>query len=174
MNINCVEVGIITQTRGLKGYVIARIEPILESFDSVNYMFLKIAHTLVPYQVEEAIVQGQQAFIKFQHINDQAAGRELIGTSIWLPQEVLDTLIVQEESQHAEVIGYQVTDKHQGELGIVKHIEQFPLHTCLAIDYLNKELLIPYEPALIQYLDHEKKQLLVELPLGFLEAVGCK
>jgi len=173
MNRNCVEIGKITQARGLKGYVVARIEPILESFDSINYIFIKIGHTLVPYQVEEITGQGQQVFIKFQHINDRDSVRELIGSSIWLSQEVLDKLVVQEES-YTDVIGYQVIDKHQGELGIVKDIEQFPLHACLVVDYLDKELLIPYEPALIQHLDHKHKQIVVELPVGFLEAVGCK
>jgi 16S rRNA processing protein RimM len=173
MSKNCVEVGTITQTRGLKGYVVARIEPTLEPTDLIKYIFVKIKHTLVPYQVEEIIDQGHQAFIKFQHINDQATARELIGTSIWLPKEILDKLIVQEET-HVGIIGYQVTDVNEGELGIVKYIEQFPLHACLVIDYHNKELLIPYEPALIQHLDHKQKQLIIKLPVGFLEAVGCK
>jgi 16S rRNA processing protein RimM len=173
MNKNCVEIGAIVQTRGLKGYVVARIEVALETFDSIKYIFVKIKHTLVPYQIEDIIEQGQRALIKFQYINDQAAARALIGTSIYLPQEVLDTIIEQEEDS-INIIGYQVTDAKEGELGIVRNIEQFPLHACLVIDYLNKELLIPYEAALIQHLDHEQKQILVILPAGFLEAVGYK
>ncbi|ACE05994.1 hypothetical protein Aasi_0593 [Candidatus Amoebophilus asiaticus 5a2] len=173
MNKNCVEVGKITQARGLKGCVVARIEPILESFDPINYIFIKIGHTLVPYQVEEITGQAQQVFIKFQHISDRDSVRELIGSSIWLSQEILDKLVVQEEP-YIDIIGYQVTDKYQGELGIIKDIEQFPLHVCLVVDYLDKELLIPYEPALIQDLDHEQKKIIVELPMGFLEAMGCK
>ena len=173
--IHYIEIGTIIQTRGLKGQVIAHIEPDLTTLDTIRYIFIKIGTTLVPYGIEEANLQDHRAFLQFQGIADKSAALALIHKTIWLPEAVLDTIIaVRTTPQQEELIGYDVTDIHQGPLGIVQRIEQFPMHACLVIDYFNKELLIPHVPSFIQHVDHKNKQLTVQLPPGFLEAVGCK
>jgi len=173
--INYIEIGTITQTRGLKGQIIAHIHPDLTTLDTVKYIFIKIGTTLVPYEIEEANLQEHRACLQLQGIVDKSAALELIHKTIWLPEEVLNTIItVRKTPQQEEVIGYHVTDIHKGPLGIVQRIEQFPMHACLVIDYSNKELLIPHVPSFIQHVDHKHKQLTVQLSPGFLEAVGCK
>ncbi|OJW71136.1 MAG: hypothetical protein BGO68_04800 [Candidatus Amoebophilus sp. 36-38] len=174
-DINHTEIGKIIQARGLKGQVIAHLEPDLATLDTIKYIFIKIGTTLVPYGIEEATLQDHRALLKFQGIADKSAALELINKTIWLPQEVLDTIIVVHKTHQDEApVGYYVTDLHQGKLGIVQRIEQFPMHACLVIDYFNKELLIPHVPTFIQHIDHKNKQLTVQLPPGFLEAVGYK
>jgi 16S rRNA processing protein RimM len=167
-----IELGKIIQARGLKGDVIARIAPELTTLDPIKYIFIKIGSTLVPHQLEEANLHGSQALLKFQGIEDSMAARELINKTIWLPEETLQQILAKEETDE-DITGYHVTDMEQGKLGIIEYIEEFPMHQCLVINYKNNQLLIPYVPNFIQQVDHKKKELLIQLPPGFLEAMGC-
>eukprot|EP01132_Coremiostelium_polycephalum_P000047 gene47-68_t len=161
----------IHQTHGIKGYILARLHANIASVEAVKYFFIKIGHTLVPHQVEDINDRGSHVFIKFKHTDDKSAAHKLVNAVLWLPAGEVETLLEHATSPEEHLAGYQVIDQQQGPLGKVQYIEQFPLHACLVVDYLQQELLIPYEPALIRQWDHSKKQLTIQLPPGFLEAV---
>lgn len=168
---NYTAIGIIMQAHGLKGYVIAQLEVALSSLN-VDYLFIQIGHTLVPYELEQSTLQGQRASIKFKYIDSRSATHELIGASIWVSEKIIKPTLQKDNAVNLE--GYQVIDVEKGVLGSVKCVEQFPLHACLVVDYLHKELLIPYEPALLQEINHNQKKINTKLPIGFLEAMGYK
>ncbi len=164
--------GHLIQTRGLQGQLVAQLEAPIKTLDTVEFIFIQIGHTYVPYQVEEKILpQSDQALFKLQGITDRSTAHEVVGKSIWLPQALLNKLGVKSAPPN-RVVGYHVTDVKIGELGVVKRIEVFPMHLCLVVDYQHKELLIPYVSALIKELDHAHQRLTTDLPAGFLEAVG--
>jgi 16S rRNA processing protein RimM len=165
--------GHITQTRGLNGQVVAKLEFPIKTLDPVEFIFIQLGHTYVPYQVEEKVLpQSDQAWFKLQGITDRSTAHEIVGKSIWLPQEVLNNLLDKSDDQDA-VVGYQVIDVALGELGVVKHQAKLPGQLCLVIDYQGKELLIPYVSALIKDLNHAHQRLITDLPAGFLEAMGA-
>ena len=168
-----IELGIIKQIRGLKGYVLAHIEPELKSFHTITYIFMKIGHTYVPYQIEEASLNYHQAILKLQDIDNREAAQGLINQIIWLPEKIANK-IIPKEALPSPLIGYEVEDIHEGKLGTIKRIDKLSIQSCLVVAYLNYELLIPYEKALIKHIDPASKHILVHLPTGFLEAVGYK
>ncbi len=164
--------GHLVQTRGLQGQLMAQLASPIKSLDPVAFIFIQMGHTYVPYQVEErTLPQPDQALFKLQGITDRSIAHEIIGKSIWLPQDILNKILVKPATQD-QVIGYQVIDVILGELGVVKRIEAFPMHLCLVIDYPDKELLIPYVAAFIKKLDPARQQMTIQLPAGFLEAMG--
>jgi 16S rRNA processing protein RimM len=164
--------GHLIQTRGLQGQVVAQLASPIKTLDPVEFIFIQIGHTYVPYQVEEkGLPQSDQALFKLRGITDRSTAHEVVGKSIWLSQELLNQLVVKSTPQD-QVVGYYVSDVKLGGLGVVKRIEVFPMHRCLVVDYQNKELLIPYVAALIQHLDHTNQQIIIKLPTGFLEAMG--
>lgn len=168
-----VELGKIIQAKGLKGHVVAHIEFELTTLNFIKYLFIKMGSTMVPYQLEEGIVQGDIALLKFHGIEDRDTAHDLIDKTIWLPKEMLNKIIDTTET-HQEIIGYNVIDIQEGNLGVIQHIEEYPMQQCLVVKYLEKEVLIPYVSAFIQQLDHKNKQVIVKLPPGYLEAIGCK
>jgi ribosomal 30S subunit maturation factor RimM len=166
--------GHLIQTRGLQGQVVAQLESPITTLNPVDFIFIQIGHTYVPYQVEEkALPQPDQALFRLQGVTDRPTAQGIIGKSIWLPQGLLNKIGTKSATQDP-VVGYSVRDVKLGELGKVERIEAFPMHSCLVVSFQNKELLIPYVPAWIQDLDHAHQQLTITLPAGFLEAMGYK
>lgn len=164
--------GHLTQTRGLQGQMVAQLEAPIKTLDPVEFIFIQIGHTYVPYQVEEKVLpQPDQALFKLQGITGRSTAHDIVGKNIWLPQALLNKLVTKSAPQD-RVVGYHVTDVTLGELGVIKRIEVFPMHLCLVVDYQHKELLIPYVSALIKDLDHAHQRLTTDLPTGFLEAMG--
>lgn len=163
--------GHITQTRGLQGKVAAQLTCSLTTLDPVDFIFIQIGHTYVPYQVEEKILsRPDQALFQLQGITNRSTAHEIVGKSIWLPQDLLNKILVK-SAPTDQIVGYHLIDEKLGDLGVVKRIEVFPMHRCLVVDYQAQELLIPYVSALITALDHAHKKLVTNLPGGFLEAM---
>ena len=165
--------GHIAQIRGLQGHVIVQLASPLQTIDPLEFIFIQMGHTYVPYQaVDKALLNPYQIRFKLAGITDRSIAKEMVGKGIWLPQELLSKLVGKSANPEEDIVGYHVTDVVLGELGIVKHIEVLPMHLCLAVDYQSKELLIPYVGALIKKIDHAKREIKMKLPQGFLEAMG--
>jgi 16S rRNA processing protein RimM len=165
-----IELGVIKRVQGLKGRVVALLDFPLDSLDQVETVFIQLDHTLVPYRVGYCQLIGDQAIMKFQGIDDRTMAYSLKGKTLLIREEDLPGQAVAEESIPS-LVGYQVADIQQGALGIVERIEHFPWQELLVVNYLSKELLIPYHEKLIQDIDHASKQIVVDLPAGFIEAV---
>jgi 16S rRNA processing protein RimM len=166
-------VGTITKAHGIKGeLVIQLIEPIRLATQSntLDYIFIKIGATLVPHRIEAMDLGPQKLVIKLQDIDSRTETYALIKQTAWIPTALLRKDTQRDES--ADLKGYEVIDNREGKLGLVEHIDQFPMHQCLVIMYKGKELLIPYQEPIVEQLNHERKQIFIDLPQGFLQAQG--
>jgi 16S rRNA processing protein RimM len=167
--------GDIIKIYGLKGEVVIQLTEPIESFEKIDYLFIKEGGAFVPYLVEQAREEPQRIILKLEAIDDRSTAHALLGKTIWLPTGLLAALTVAEEpDSEPSIIGYEVVDVKEGLLGTVQHIEKFPMNACLVTLYQGKELLIPYQAAIIKSIDYNKQQITTQLPSGFLEALGHK
>jgi len=146
------------------------LEPEVALPETIESFFIQIDHTLVPYQVEQCTLQGHQAIIKFQAIDNATTAHQLKGSALFALRADLPQPIAAEE-YHQAWAGYQVVDIKKGSLGTVQRVETLPLQKLLVVNYLENELLIPYHAAIIKQVDHAQKNILIHLPPGFIEAV---
>jgi 16S rRNA processing protein RimM len=168
-----IELGIIKRVQGLKGQVVAFLDFSLDTADWLKMIFIQVDHTLVPYRVVQVqLLYDDQAIMKFQGIDDRTMAYLLKGKTLFIRKEDFpEEVFTQEQALPLSLVGYQVSDMQQRELGTVEGIENLPMQTLLVINYLSKELLIPYNPALIHDIDHASKQIVVDLPSGFIEVL---
>jgi 16S rRNA processing protein RimM len=168
-------IGNIIQIHGLKGEVAIQLTESIESFEKIAYLFIKEGGAFVPYRIEQASKEHQHVVLKLEAINDRSTAHTLLGKTTWLPTDLLAALTMAEEpDSEPSIIGYEVVDTKEGMLGTVQRIEKFPMHTCLVTLYQEKELLIPYQAAIIASVNDNKQQITIELPSDFLEALGHK
>ena len=165
------KLGVIQRVQGPKGHVMALLEHDTGSLGSIETFFIQIDHTLVPYGVEHCTLRNHQAaIIKFQDVDDPTTAHQLKGRALFALQDILPQHVVAED-QRRGLIGYQVVDVEKGSLGPVQRIDTFPLQKLLAVRYLARELLIPYNEAIIKHIDQDQRQIIVHLPPGFLHAL---
>ena len=68
-----------------------------------------------------------------------------------------------------EVLGYQVIDKLEGEIGLIKQIFNYPNQDFIVIMKDEKEILIPINNEIISKVDRVNQLISVELPAGLLD-----
>lgn len=166
---SCIELGVIQRKQGLQGAVVARLYQEVPRLDTLKSLFVQINHTLVPYGIEQFSLQHDRVIIKLQGIDDATAAHDLKGCTIFVPQELLPELF-DSPAQFTQLIGYQVVDVKEGQLGMLQDIYQPAQQYLLAVDYDGQELLIPYHEDIVTDVDHSRQSIEVQLPKGFIES----
>ena len=165
-----IRLGVIKRVRGLRGHLMALLEKQVTSLDDVDTLFIQLGHTLVPYALEHYTLQNQRVFFKLQAVNAPATAYQLRGNAFFASRDALPTQVVEQELLQA-LQGYQVVDVVRGALGAVVRVDHLPLQALLVVNYQARELLIPYQAALIQQIDHGQQRMVVRLPPGLIEAL---
>ncbi|MFN6945535.1 MAG: ribosome maturation factor RimM [Cytophagaceae bacterium] len=171
MNIeSCFKLGYITKVHGLKGDIVAFLDvDYSEDYIELESVFVEINQQLIPFFIEDFRIKSpKNVILKFEDTASFEQASELVGKSLFLPLTMLADL---EEGQfyYHDVIDYRVEDKKNGQLGIVKAFYEMPGQDLLAMEYQEKEILIPVNDDIILEADHEQKILFVELPDGLID-----
>lgn len=165
-----IQLGVIQQTKGLKGELIALLHQEAAQLPTLKTLFIQIDHTLVPYGVEYVVLKRQKILIKLQGVDSPKSAHNLKGSAIFVLREELPLLSASDDQQLTRMIGYHVADVQEGNLGIVQAIYPLPQQKILAIDYRGKELLIPYHEDIVDCVDHAQQSIIVHLPKDFIAA----
>lgn len=165
----CFYVGRIVKTHGLKGEVTLRIDN--EQFDEIeelNYFLLDVKDTLIPFFVEDIVYHSNKAFVLFQDLKTMEAASQLVGTSVYLPLDLLPEKEGNDFYSH-EVVGFTVFDEERGELGTVQEIIEYPTQSLIQIVIEGKEVLIPIHDDIIKDVDREGKKIYIIAPNGLID-----
>lgn len=165
----CFYVGRIVKTHGLKGEVTLRIDN--EQFDEIeelNYFLLDVKDTLIPFFVEDIVYHSNKAFVLFQDLKTMEAASQLVGTSVYLPLDLLPEKEGNDFYSH-EVVGFTVFDEERGELGTVQEIIEYPTQSLIQIVIDGKEVLIPIHGDIIKDVDREGKKIYIIAPNGLID-----
>ena len=165
----CFYVGRIVKTHGLKGEVTLRIDN--EQFDEIeelNYFLLDVKDTLIPFFVEDIVYHSNKAFVLFQDLKTMEAASQLVGTSVYLPLDLLPEKDGNDFYSH-EVVGFTVFDEERGELGTVQEIIEYPTQSLIQIVIDGKEVLIPIHDDIIKDVDREGKKIYIIAPNGLID-----
>lgn len=165
----CFYVGRIVKTHGLKGELTLRIDN--EQFDEIeelNYFLLEVKDTLIPFFVENISYHSNKAFVLFQDLSNLESASQLVGTSVYLPLELLPEKEGNDFYSH-EVVGFMVVDEAKGELGEVKEIIEYPTQSLIQVVINEKEVLIPIHDDIINDVDREGKKIFINAPAGLID-----
>src|SRR6478736_1171111 len=136
----CFKIGYVSKTHGLKGEVTIVLSPECPELDLVKSLFVEIKQSLVPFFLEEVSEKGDKAFIKFEDVNSIEKANELKGCSLYLPKSERAKL-GRGEFYNDEVVGFEVSDKEAGFLGLVTEIFENGPNRFLMVDWNGKEVM---------------------------------
>ncbi len=169
---DCYELGYILRTHALYGEFSAYLDvDYLEDYEDMTNVFVDIKKQLVSFEVESVRIlpnKPKTALIKLKGIDTIEQAQTLGKATLYLPLAALPKLQGTDFYYH-EVTNFQVIDVNKGELGTIKTIYSMQHSELIAMDYREKEVLIPINNETILSIDREKKQMNVNLPDGLLE-----
>lgn len=167
---DCYQVGHITKTHGVSGELVLFLdvdEP--SEYADLESVLLEVKGELIPYFIESiAIVKGSRAIIAFEDIDTIEQAERLINCGAYLPLDELEPITDETRFYFHEIVGYQVIDANEGELGTVRGVYAMNAQDLIAMDYQGKEVLIPINSEIVRTVDRADQKLNVALPEGLL------
>ncbi len=166
---DCFELGHIVKPHGLDGEVSAFFdvdEP--EKYLGLTSVFVEIKNQLVPHFVSNIYLANGRFLIRFEDVEDVDAAAILRGKQLFLPLAMLPPLPDGQYYFH-ELVGFQVHDRHKGELGTVKEVFSNDTQVLIYMDYQDREVIIPLKEAIVPSVDKKAQVVHTVLPDGLLE-----
>lgn len=164
----CFELGHITKTFGLEGYLTAFIDSDFpENYYEMESVLLEIKGELIPFFIEDykETSNPQKVNFLFEEIDSFEKAKVLIGAKMYLPEEVLPDLGENKFYYH-EIIGFKVLDTQNNTIGIIKEVYENIGNDFFALE---NDKLIPIVDDFIVKIDKINKQIIMNLPDGLLE-----
>ncbi len=165
---SCYQLGYVLKTHGLKGELVLVIDaddP--QEYSEMESVFVEINKKLVPFFIDRIQLNGSKAIIKFEEIDSIENAKELKGSRIFLPLDVLPEL--KDGYYFHELIGFKVIDSKDGELGLISGVFDSGSQDLIAMQYQEKEVLIPLTDEVVTKVDKPAKTIYTTLPDGLLD-----
>lgn len=169
---DCIFIGKIFKPHGVKGELAVKFELFfLEFFNEQKFFMIEIFpdDELVPFFIEYAETDEKgNGKIKFDDYNTMDEIKLLIHKKIFLPSDFIN--VKNKKIEFAEnFIGYSVSDKKYGQLGIVIDLLETAHQKTLIIKKADNEILIPFVKEFIVKTDKKSKMVFTKIPDGLLE-----
>ncbi|MBC3845419.1 16S rRNA processing protein RimM [Winogradskyella echinorum] len=167
---DCFYLGKIVKKYSFKGELLAKLdtdEPDL--YDNLDAVFIDLRGNLVPFFIEASQLHKSDLLrLKFEDVDTEADADALIKTELYLPLDLLPKLDGDKFYFH-EVIGFTITDKKYGKVGILKGINDSTAQALFEVDRDGVEILIPMNDEFISKVDREHKIIEVNTPEGLID-----
>ncbi|MBU2927825.1 ribosome maturation factor RimM [Winogradskyella psychrotolerans] len=166
----CFYLGKIVKKYSFKGELLAKLdtdEPDL--YDNLDAIFIDLRGNLVPFFIESSQLHKSDLLrLKFEDVDTEADADALMKTELYLPLDLLPKLDGNKFYFH-EVIGFTITDKNFGAVGVLKGINDSTAQALFEIDREGIEILIPMNDEFIIKVDREHKTIEVDTPEGLID-----
>lgn len=172
---DCFYLGHVSRSHGLKGEVVAVFDTDRpEAYIELESVFVDKRGELIPFFIDEITTNSKGHFIlRFEEMGPQES-EDLVGSELYLPLNLLPPLSGKAFYFH-EVIGFSVSDKKQGQIGIcIKMMENGAQPLFVIKNPAGDEILAPAVDDFILAIDRAKKNIELDLPEGLLELYQSK
>lgn len=163
------KIGKFVAVHGLKGELILKHELGKKtSMKGLKAFFIEEKKdSFIPWFIESAKIKtDDEIYIKPEGLSNREDAKKLAQKNVWLTAE--DFKKFASKNAPANLLGYQVINNGESLGDILELIEQ-PHQLLCRLDIKGKEVLIPLHEDSLQKIDHQKRQVLVELPDGLLD-----
>lgn len=159
-----ISIGKITRTHGKRGEIQCLMTNEYWDNADATFIILRINNILVPFRVIDWRSKGSDSLIlQLDNISTEDAAQTLIGYEAFMLKTDID-----EEDEvlptWQSLIGYQVQDIDQGDLGSIIHVDESTINTLIT---LSNHQLIPLHEDFIIDIQPEAKQITICLPFIF-------
>ena len=167
---DCFFLGKIVKKYSFKGEILAKLDTDQpDIYENLDAIFLELRNNLVPFFIESSQLHKSELLrIKFEDVDTEADADAIMKSGLYLPMDLLPKLEGNKFYFH-EVLGFTITDKKFGDVGILKSINDSTAQSLFEIDKDGIEILIPMNDEFIIKVDRTNKTILVETPEGLID-----
>ncbi len=167
---DCFYLGRIVKKYSFKGELLAKLDTDQpELYEYLDAMFVQVRNNLIPFFIESSQLHKSDLLrIKFEDVDSEADADALIKSELYLPLEFLPKLEGNKFYFH-EVIGFKITDKSFGNIGVIKAINDTTAQALFEVDRDGIEILIPMNDEFIVEVNRKNKTITVETPPGLID-----
>ena len=166
---DCFQLGYIVKPHGIHGALTVFLDTDTpEYYEEMESVYVEYQQKLVPFFIKSFHLAGNKATVKFQDVDDIDIATQYKGCALYLSLDMLPALD-EDQFYYHEIIGYKVIDGKVGEIGRVKYIYEANGNDLFAIDYKNKEVLVPITDEFIEKLSKKDSTIFLNLPDGLLD-----
>ena len=126
--------------------------------------------TFLPYFVESSKIKNDtEVYLKLEGYQTKEGAKRLIRRDVWLLKADFEKFVG--KSSPIGLLGYMMLHG-KDELGVIIEVIEQPMQVFCKIIINGNEALIPIHQESLQKIDHQKKQVTVDLPDGLLDIYG--
>jgi 16S rRNA processing protein RimM len=131
-----------------------------------NFVACDIDGILVPFFFEEIRQKNDDTLIvKVERMESAEEVRYLTNRDAYIPRQWSEE---SEEVSLSYFMGFTATDVQHGTLGIIADVDESTVNTLFVIDGKDGELLIPAQEEFIAGIDHDRREIVFDLPEGLV------
>ena len=168
---NIVSIGRTKKPHGLKGELKFCVEEhFLDDLMEAEMLILDVKGKKTPFFIED-VRAGNNIIVKLEEVNTPESAVALSEKEIFLREKDIKYAAQNKEDAQlpfADCIGFTIFDFNNS-VGIITDLIEYPQQYMAAVNYENRDILIPLNPAFIKKVDVKNKKILMELPDGLLE-----
>ena len=165
-----VQIGYTRKNHGLKGEIKFHIEDaFFDDFMDADVVLIEVNNKKKPYFIED-IRAGNNTIVKLEDVDTPEAAAQLNHCAVFLRvSDISDENHTEDDFYlYRNTLGFIVFNNEEL-IGIIESLEEFPQQLMAAINYQNRAILLPLNPAFVKKVDTAKKIIVVDLPEGMLE-----
>jgi len=138
------------------------------SLQDVKAVFIETStDRFLPYFIEKTKMRNQEEIlVKLEEIDSPEKARKLTPKEVWLTQE--DFQRHSGKSAPITLLGYELFDDSK-RVGEIKEVIEQPHQILCTVIINDKEAYIPVHESNILEINHQKRQIHVEIPEGLLD-----
>jgi len=171
---DCFYLGYVQKTIGNKGELALKLDVDSPSsylgLDAIGIQILKNDKSCIPYfLLSSELLNSGNLRVLLEGIEDANEAKSLIGKQLYLPLELLPSLVGNKFYFH-EIIGFEVFDQQKGPIGKIKEVLEFSTSNLFAVEHSSgKEVLIPITDDSILEVDRDHQRIKVQTADGLID-----
>jgi len=166
-------IGKITKPHGYRGVLqfIAKYD-FAPSFLNIQAYFIKTENGLLPYIKESVEDAGNRKYLlKLEDVSSKESAEKLCKKEVFISKDFFDksVIIAEDDQSYNFLIGYQLFDQDQNFIGKIEDVIELPTGEIAQLIINGKEVLLPIAPDLIIAIEHQEKNITIQIPEGLLD-----
>jgi 16S rRNA processing protein RimM len=167
---SCRKIGFFSKPHGVKGGISLSFEPQYDlSLENGPVLLVEIDGLLVPYFICEEGLRfrsSESAIVQLDWVEDEEKARQLCGLSVYLKEE--DLVESEEELTVHDLAGFDLFDQQSTNIGKIEKVEDYGGNLLFLLQYQGREILVPFNEALLLDLNEKTKKIVMQIPEGIL------
>jgi 16S rRNA processing protein RimM len=161
--------GYLSKSIGISGQLAIELDvDTPEKYAQLDVLFADLGGDLVPLFVRKIKINAKRAIVDLEGVDNKKKADDLIGKQVFLPVQILPSLSGNDFYFH-EIIGFEVIDKKNGNIGKINQVLEFPHQNLLEIKNEKAEILVPIVKHFILEVNRAEKTMFLDCPEGLID-----